>query len=55
MIVSLSPGIEHAIKRFADIMGMSHEEAASYLLTRATMDMLASPGLSDLRRKKPKR
>ena len=47
--VEITPQFEKVLHRFADEMGMSWEEAATYLLTRSIADLLATPGWTDLR------
>ena len=52
--VELTPQLEKVLHRFADAMGMSWEDAATYLLSRGLADLLASPGWAFLRDVKPK-
>lgn len=52
--VELTKPCEKVLQRFADAMGMSWEDAATYLLTRSIADLLESPGWSYLRHDPPK-
>ena len=48
--VELTKETDAVLHRFADAMGMSWEEAATYLLMRSIVDLLSSPGWADLRK-----